>query len=150
MSYKRLTLNERNKIEVLYKEGYSSKRIAEILGCHHWTIARELKRCDNWYKAHKAEKDKKHKSSLKGRKNKSTKEIICTIKEKLSLRWSSEQIAGTLYKGKLTFKTIYNWIYSGIIDIDILKLRRKGKSRSTKETRGKFNIGTSIKKDLKV
>lgn len=70
MSYKHLTLNERNKIEVLNKEDYSSRRIAEILGCHHSTISRELKRCDNEYKAHKAEKDKNHKSSFKGRKNK--------------------------------------------------------------------------------
>ncbi|WP_276862847.1 helix-turn-helix domain-containing protein [Anaerococcus tetradius] len=28
MSYKHLTINERNKIEVLRKEGYSSRRIA--------------------------------------------------------------------------------------------------------------------------
>ena len=34
MSYKHLTLNERNKIEVLNKEGYSSRRIAKILGLH--------------------------------------------------------------------------------------------------------------------
>lgn len=50
------------------------------------------------------------------------------------------------YKGILSFKTIYNWIYSGIIDFDISKLRRKGKSRKSKETRGKFNIGTYIRK----
>ncbi len=86
MSYKHLALNERNKIEVLNTEGYSSRKIAKILGCHHSTIARELKRCNNDYKAYTAEKDKKHKSSLKGRKNKSTKEIICTIKENLNLR----------------------------------------------------------------
>lgn len=72
MSYKHLTLNERNKIEVLKKEGYSSRRIAKILGCHRSTIARELKRCKIEYKAYTVEKDKKYKSSLKGRKNKST------------------------------------------------------------------------------
>ena len=81
MSYKHLTLNERNKIEVLNKEGYSSRRIAKIFDCHHSTIARELKRCNNEYKAQTAEEDKKHKSSLKGRKNKSTNETICTIKK---------------------------------------------------------------------
>lgn len=47
---------------------------------------------------------------------------------------------------KLSFKTIYNWIYSGVIDFDITKLRRKGKSRQRKETRGRFNVGTSISK----
>ena len=146
MSYKHLTLNERNKIEVLNKEGYSSRRIAKILGCHHSTIVRELKRCDTKYEAHLAEIDKEAKSSLKGRKTKATYEILDTIKEKLNSKWSPEQIVGRLYKGILSFKTIYNWIYSGLIDFDISKLRRKGKSRKSKETRGKFNIGTSIRK----
>lgn len=31
MSYKYLTINDRNKIEVLFKEGYSSRRIDIIL-----------------------------------------------------------------------------------------------------------------------
>ena len=44
MSYKHLTINERNKIEVLIKEGVSLRRIAKILGFHHSTISRELKR----------------------------------------------------------------------------------------------------------
>lgn len=68
MSYKNLTLNEKNKIEVLNKEGYSSRRIAKILGFHHSTIARELKRCDTEYEADLAERDKESKSSLKARK----------------------------------------------------------------------------------
>ena len=146
MSYKHLPLKEKNKIEVLNKEGYSSRRIAKILGCHHATIAGELNPCNNAYKAHPAEEDKKHKSSLKGRKNKSTKEILCAIKEKLHLKWSPEQLTGTLSKGKFAFKTICNWIYSGIIDFDRSTLRRKGKSRKNKETRGRFHIGTSIQK----
>ena len=51
MSYKHITLNDRNKIEVLKQEGYSSRRIAKILGFHHSTISRELKRCNNIYSA---------------------------------------------------------------------------------------------------
>lgn len=43
MSYKHLTLNDRNKIEVSNKEGYSSRRISKVLGFHHSTIARNLK-----------------------------------------------------------------------------------------------------------
>lgn len=35
MSYKHLALNERNKIEVLNKDGYSFRRIAKILRYHH-------------------------------------------------------------------------------------------------------------------
>lgn len=133
MSYKHLTLNDRNKIKVLNKEGYSSRTIAKILGFHHSTIARELKRCKSEYKANTAEKDSKYKSSFKGRKIKTSKEIVETIKEKLNLRWSPEQISNTVFNGKLSFKTIYTWIYSGIIDFDIKKLRRKGKSRQKKK-----------------
>ena len=61
MSYKRLTLNERNKIEVLNKEGYSSRRLAKFLECHHSTVARELKRCNTEYEADLAERDKESK-----------------------------------------------------------------------------------------
>ena len=47
---------------------------------------------------------------------------------------------------KIGFKTIYRWIYKNIIAKgDVKKLRRKGKSLKSKETRGKFNIGKSIK-----
>lgn len=146
MSYKHLTLNDRNKIEVLSKEGYSSRRIAKILGFHHSTISREWKRCDNDYEAIYAEKDKIEKSSSKGRKAKADNNIIKSISEKLHKKWSPEQIAYTVCKDIVCFKTIYNWIYSGIIDFDISKLRRKGKSRKVKETRGRFNIGKSINK----
>lgn len=67
MSYKDITINERNKIELLSKEGVSLRRIAKILGFHHSTISRELKRCDNDYEAIYAEKDKIEKSSSKGK-----------------------------------------------------------------------------------
>lgn len=51
---------------------------------------------------------------------------------------------------KIGFKTIYRWIYKNIIvKGNINKLRRKGKSLKPKETRGKFNIGKSIKIDQK-
>lgn len=43
MSYKHLTINERNEIEVLSKDGYSSRRIEKILGFNHSTLSRELK-----------------------------------------------------------------------------------------------------------
>ena len=45
-----------------------------------------------------------------------------------------------------TYQTIYNWLYAGLIDLDLSVLRRKGKSRQPKETRGTFRISTSITK----
>ena len=45
-----------------------------------------------------------------------------------------------------TYQAIYNWLYAGLIDLDFSVLRRKGKSRQPKETRGRFRIGTQIAK----
>lgn len=104
MSYKHLTLNERNKIEVLIKEGYSSSRIAKILGLHHSTISRELKRCGHEYEAIYAQKDKIEKSSSKGRKPKADDNITKSISEKLHKKRSPEQIANTIYKDLVYFK----------------------------------------------
>ena len=46
----------------------------------------------------------------------------------------------------VAFKTIYNWLYAGLIHLDLDVLRRKGKSGQARETRGKFSIGTPIAK----
>lgn len=146
MSYKYLTLNDRNKIEVLKEEGYSSRRIAKILGFHHSTISREIKRCKENYKAEKANEDYNSKISHRGRKTKINDQLKESLIRKLNSKWSPEQIAATVLNGVVCFKTIYNWIYSGLIAFDIANLRRKAKSRKAKETRGKFNIGTSIRK----
>ena len=97
MSYKHLTLNQRNKIEVLNKEGYSSRGIAKILGYHHSTIARELKRCNDRYLANDAQKDKEYKTSFKGRKNKASQSLKQIITEKLNSKWSPEQISGSIW-----------------------------------------------------
>ena len=49
MSHKYLTINKRNKIEVLLKENYSVNKISKIIGVHHSTIYREIKRYSNEY-----------------------------------------------------------------------------------------------------
>lgn len=51
MSHKYITMDCRNKIEVLNNEGYSTIKIAKILGYHHSSISRELKRCKDKYGA---------------------------------------------------------------------------------------------------
>lgn len=47
----------------------------------------------------------------KGRNYKITSELKNLIESKLCERWSPEQIVGPELKGKLSFKTIYNWLY---------------------------------------
>lgn len=145
MSYKHLTIEERLKIEVLNDEGYKVSRIAEIIGCHRSTIYRELKRCQiNDYRAQHAQEDASTKSLSKGRHPKYTAYLLEDIREKLELTWSPEQIVGREYQGRLSFKTIYNWIYKGILPVSLNVLRQKGKRRTPQEMRGKFNIGASI------
>ncbi len=69
------------------------------------------------------------------------------ILEKLRETWASEQIAGGLFQEEgLSFKTIYRWIYTGLVETDSGLLRQKGKRQKPHETRGRFNIGLSISK----
>lgn len=67
------------------------------------------------------------------------------IEEKLQLTWSPEQIVGRLPELKLSFKTIYRWLYLGLLSkVNITVLRHKGKRQKPVETRGRFNVGASI------
>lgn len=140
-------MDDRNKIEVLNKEGYSARKIATILGFHHSTISRELNRCKDFYHARDAQAKRNELSKLKGRKKKITNNLKSIIETHLDEAWSPEQIVGRLLNGILSFKTIktiYNWIYANVLNVNLTSLRRKGKSRKPTELRGKFNIGTSI------
>lgn len=150
MSHKYITMDCRNKIEVLNNEGYSARKIAKILGYHHSSISRELKRCINTYTALEANSKHNDKSKNKGRKSKITQSIKNYIEDKLEFTWSPEQIIGRSFHNQLSFKTIYNWIYNGNLDVSLQVLRRKGKSLKPQEKRGKFNIGTSISKRPKL
>ena len=66
MSYHHFTPFERGKIEELSKQGYTTRKIALCLSCHHSSVARELKRSgSDSYKAEEAQQDyqKKRKNS---------------------------------------------------------------------------------------
>ncbi len=82
MSHKYITMDCRNKIEVLNNEGYSARKIAKILGYHHSSISRELKRCKDKYNAKKANLDYSINSKSKGRKSKFTDDLKEFIKGK--------------------------------------------------------------------
>ena len=65
MSHKHFTINERNKIEILNKEGYSARKIADILNYNNSSISRELARCGDEYSSIEAQKDYDSKSKTK-------------------------------------------------------------------------------------
>lgn len=131
MSYHQLTISERIRIEVLSILGYSTRSIAKFLHRHHSTIARELSRnkFENNYCSTFA-----HNNYLKRRKNSS---------------YCGKYNDNALLNGKLSFKTIYNWIYIGKLkSISLKNLWHKGKRRK-KETHGKFLIRSNISTRLK-
>ena len=117
MSHKYFTINERNKLEVLLKENYKISKIAKILNRHRATIYREIKRINGEYSSENAQEDANTKSANKGRNSKITAELKNLIEDRLCKTWSPEQIAGRELKGRLSFKTIYNWLYSNFLDV---------------------------------
>ncbi len=149
MSYHHLTITDRIKIETYLELGLKAYQIAHKLGVHKSTISRELKRCQDSYSANLAQDHYDQRAKQKGRKSCLTPELKEAIKKHLKASWSPEQICGRYQletKPMVAFKTIYNWLYSGLIDLDVRVLRRKGKSRKPREKRGKFTIGTPISK----
>lgn len=150
MSYTHLTTFERGKLEALHQAGYSTRAIARELGRHHSTIARELDRNsynDKSYDSQTAQVTYIHRRQACQPKGKWTPELAEIIQEKLHKTWSPEQIENHLLEGQVSFKTIYNWLYKGLLEkSDVSVLRQKGKRQKPRETRGRFNIGTSIHK----
>lgn len=156
MNYKHITINERCCIANFLELNWSLRKIANHLDRNVSTISREVKRnsVNGKYFAHIASENYDKRRLNCGTKPKSTNiKLLNYIEDALSNAWSPEQIAGRLRLDfesdndmKIGFKTIYRWIYSKIVSKgDVRNLRRKGKSLKSKETRGKFNIGKSIK-----
>ncbi|MCI6668746.1 IS30 family transposase [Romboutsia timonensis] len=156
MNYKNITINERCCIANFLDLGWSIRKIAKYLNRNAYTISREIRRnsVNGKYLAHIANEIYLNNRMSCGSKGKSSNyKLIKYIEDGLNKTWSPEQIAGRLrldYKDdksmKAGFRTIYRWIYKNTIAKgDVKKLRRKGKSLKPKETRGKFNIGKSIK-----
>lgn len=146
MSYHHLTTFERGRIQELLSLGYSHRSIAQKLNRHHSTIDREVLRNigSNGYIGETAQSSYITRREHCKPKGKHTDDLIKSITSKLKATWSPEQIANTVTLGTVSFKTIYNWIYSGILPtITVQNLRQKGKRRKA-EKRGKFSMGTSI------
>lgn len=146
MSYHHLTPFERGRIEATVRQGYSVSMIADKLGRHKSTVSRELRKCKGMkYHAQTAQHLYEINRQAVGRPCKATDELLQEITKRLHSHWSPEQIVGRSLPGILSFKTIYRWIYRGILDVPFEVLRRKGKSRKPQETREKFHVGASIR-----
>lgn len=152
MSYKHLGIDERIYIENQLKFKVKISEIAKNLNRSISTIIREISRNqdnNHYFSLVAQNKDENRKKSHIIFHKFKNKDLVKYVAQKLLLGWSPEQIHGRIKnfhkQWTISFKTIYNWIYSGLIDkVTSKNLRRKGKKRRSQEKRGKFN-GKSIK-----
>lgn len=138
-SYTQLSYEERIRIETLKLENYSCRRIAAILGRHHTTISREIKRnfpaeefC-YFYDADTAQySDERRKSQSRAQGWLRETIIRKYVRRKLRQYWSPEQIAGRLPYDQpghsISYETIYQYIYRQAPEL-IVYLARKHKRR---------------------
>ena len=154
MNYHHLTIEERSCIRKYYVDGLSYREIARLIGRNVSTVSREIRRnCTHMYDIptyypHTAQKKYLLRRSYCHRGMFRSQEVIEYIEEKLRATWSPEQIACTPCELKIpSWRTIYRWIYEKyLVNGNLKVLRWKGKSHGSKETRGKYSKGKSIRK----
>lgn len=150
MSYRHLSIIERSKLEVLHRQGRSSRAIAKELGRHPSTICRELDRVTSShpYQAEQAQNAYEERRKASVSPGNWSDALAASLEEKLEATWSPEQITERFRiegRDAVSFKTIYRWIYAGRLVRGVLQvLRHKGKRQKPAETRGKFAIGRTI------
>ena len=164
MSYKHLSIMEREMIAIYRAMNWSMSKIADKLGRDKSTISRELKRNPDEYLPSKAQAAY-HKRRKKCRPHKLLEkpDLFALVKKLfLELHWSPEQIANRLklegYPIQISYKTIDRAIYAAMFDTPeqkrstgnrgaIRKLRHKGKPRRKKgyqSNRGKIPISHEL------
>ena len=149
MNYIHLTIEKRSQIEILIKEWCSVRRITNLIGVYHSTVARELNRVEGEYSAIKAHQLAINKSANKGKPTKLIPQLAALIESRLQQTWSPEEIVDAELVEVLSFKTMYSWIHRGFLFVIEKVLRQKGKESGTQETHGRFNVKKTIKNDLK-
>ena len=147
MSTTILSFQNRVVIETLHNEGRSLRYIANYLGFSKATIFNELHRLNSEYRAELAQTDFERKVSQRGRKSSLTKNLKHLIEEKIQVqKWSPEQVAHVV---GVAYKTVYNWIDQGWLDIQLPDLPDHGIRRHrAKEKRGTFNHGRSVVRSI--
>lgn len=114
-----ITAEQRYTISVMKQQNHSQTAIALVIGKHKSVVCRELKRnCDMRNKTYKHDlAQKKYEAGLasKPKKIKLTVSVSEYIKEKLALKYSPEQIAGSAKKegvACVSHERIYQYIWA--------------------------------------
>ena len=164
MSYKHLSIVEREKIAIYRAEGKSICQIARLLGRNKSTISRELARNGDNYLPSKAQaRYRRRRKKCRPHKLLENSELFALVKKLfLERHWSPEQIANRLklenYPIQISYKTIYRAIYAAMFDTPEQKrstgnrgarrkLRHRGKPRRRKgqvTKRGKIPISHEL------
>lgn len=158
-TYKYLTIEQRVQIALYQKEGKGSSEIGRLIGKDKSVISRELKRNSSpgayhLYNGVQAQKRFEQRSKNKGRKPKVSPEMKTLIEEKLSLKWSPEQISGWCKLKHIPMvspETIYLLIYEdkragGALYENLRHSHRTRRKRSnTNSKRGQMPDRVSIK-----
>ncbi len=155
-NYKRITFEDRVKIELLIKQQVRPVKIAELIGHHPSSVQRELYRFPRSYTAAKAHAQSKEKAGGRNgdRKMESDRQLLTYVHEKLKLRWSPDQISKQLQtdfkkdsRMRASHETIYTYIYllpRGELKRELISYLRQGKKsryrkrNKTTERRGKL------------
>ena len=124
MSYRHLTMDERNVIYRMQLQGYTPAEIARCLGRHRSTIGRECKRngtVKGRYEPGNAQtRAHSRRRAHLCRPKTGHRRLMAYVGERLAARWSPEQIAGRVsacppshLEGlSISHTTIYRWIWS--------------------------------------
>ena len=150
MSYHHLTLNERKKLSLLWREKESIRQIAKVLKRSPSTICRELKRNISHdrdrlvYRPVSANR-KYQRRKRQERKGKYQNVRLCEyVQEKLLLTWSPEQVSNRVRQDypaeplmRISHTTIYRWLHKErFAQSASIHLRHEGRQHG--ERRGKL------------
>lgn len=147
--YNQFTKETRIMFSGLLRAGLSLRACARVLGLHHSTLSRELKRNPpvrvDYSRYHPGDAQRRAKArrleaNQRFRKIVAGSKLERLIVEKLTVaKWTPEQVAGWLHADRrrlsICVQTIYDWIYSRARHLLMYLHCRKGKYRRTRENR---------------
>ena len=135
----------------MLSQGAGVRAIGRALGRSAGAVSRELKRNGSaqGYQAQEAQNAYISRREISKPHGKWNPELTSEIEADFEKTYSPEQIQHSRKRKGLptvAFKTLYNWLYAGLLSRGNLQvLRHKGKRQKPPEKRGRFTVGKSIR-----
>lgn len=153
--YNHLTLAERDQITIMLYEGRGMSEIAKTLGRDKSTISRELSRNSSpeykKYLSHRAHARANERRTTASRRPRLKNDLIrAYVKEKLTLGWSPELIAGRIRidhsEYSISHEAIYQYIYHPQTEdrLEMIKSLRRGHRKRKKKGIGRKERKTKL------